>query len=55
MSQIDTELQRLMTNAHGERRDEVRIMVQEVANMRKEIRTLRIENNQLKAELEAKD
>jgi hypothetical protein len=29
-------------------------MIQEVANMRKEIKTLKIENSQLKAELDSK-
>jgi regulator of replication initiation timing len=48
---IDTELRRLLTNAVGDRRDEIRSIMREVANMRAEIKALRIENNKLKKEL----
>jgi len=45
---IDAELRLLLTNAVGDRRDEIRLIMKEVADMRAEIKALRIENNQLK-------
>ena len=47
---IDAELRLLLTNAVGDRRDEIRSIIKEVADMRAEIKALRIENNQLKRE-----